>query len=246
MMRSQLCFLRNIARVSSTPEGKRIRCAQRRSVASPIIPLLVPRRLTKSSLDNAGSFVTLDGISEFSLEVKKSRFVAYAARTENEEEAELFFDELRDPGASHNCWAYQIGAKYRFSDDGEPGGTAGRPILSAIQGAGLDEVAVLVVRYFGGTKLGTGGLVRAYGAAALGCLQAARHITVYKKVLAMLDVPFDSIGRVYSMLQKYGGEKVHEDYGTSGMVSLTLSLAAGDAERMREELRDATMKRWER
>eukprot|EP00898_Chlorokybus_atmophyticus_P006768 jgi/Chlat1/7092/Chrsp57S00531 len=79
-------------------------------------------------------------------EVKRSRFITHAAAVDAESAAFKFFDEVRDPSASHNCWAYKIGGSYRFSDDGEPGGTAGRPILSAIEGESLDHVAVLVVR----------------------------------------------------------------------------------------------------
>ena len=83
-----------------------------------------------------------------------------------------FFAANSDPEATHNCWAYKIGQEYRFNDDGEPGGTAGRPILQAIEGQGMDRVAVLVVRWFGGVKLGAGGLVRAYGGCAANCGRA--------------------------------------------------------------------------
>lgn len=74
-----------------------------------------------------------------------------------------FLQAVQDLQATHNCWAYKVGAQYRFSDDGEPAGTAGRPILSAIEAQHLDRVMVVVTRYFGGIKLGVGGLVRAYG-----------------------------------------------------------------------------------
>jgi putative IMPACT (imprinted ancient) family translation regulator len=87
-----------------------------------------------------------------------------------------------DPKASHNCFAYKIGAEFRSTDDGEPGGTAGRPILRAIETEGLDHVCVLIIRYFGGTKLGAGGLVRAYGGAARECLRASERKFVPKMV----------------------------------------------------------------
>ena len=80
---------------------------------------------------------------------------------------------IADPTATHNCWAYRIGSEYRFSDDGEPAGTAGRPILAAIDGQGCDQVVVVVTRWYGGIKLGAGGLVRAYGGCAAECLRAA-------------------------------------------------------------------------
>lgn len=106
-------------------------------------------------------------------EVKKSRFVATAAPVASPKEAMDFVKAKGDPAASHNCFAYVIGAEYRFSDDGEPGGTAGRPMLSALEGSGFDGVCVLVTRYYGGTQLGAGGLVRAYGGAASKVLENA-------------------------------------------------------------------------
>lgn len=90
-----------------------------------------------------------------------------------------------DPTASHSCWAYVVGDQYRCSDDGEPSGTAGKPMLSAIQSEGLDQVCVLVVRFFGGTKLGAGGLVRAYGGAARQCLQEAPRVFMPTQVRAL-------------------------------------------------------------
>ena len=87
-------------------------------------------------------------------EIQKSRFIAEAAPVASEEEALAFLAENREPEATHNGYAYKIGLLYRFSDDGEPSGTAGKPILHAIEAQGLDRVAVLVVRYFGGVKLG--------------------------------------------------------------------------------------------
>src|SRR5690606_2732749 len=87
-----------------------------------------------------------------------------------------FIEAHHAADASHHCWAYRIGNEYRYSDDGEPGGTAGRPILQAIDGQGYDRVVVLVVRWFGGIKLGTGGLIRAYGGCAANCLRAGTRI----------------------------------------------------------------------
>ena len=90
------------------------------------------------------------------LEIKRSRFIANAARADCADQAAEFVDQVRDPQATHNCWAWRVGSAYRSSDDGEPGGTAGRPILSAIDGQRLDHVVVVVTRYFGGIKLGAG------------------------------------------------------------------------------------------
>ncbi|MCU0692466.1 MAG: YigZ family protein, partial [Polyangiaceae bacterium] len=109
---------------------------------------------------------TLRADAEHECLIKKSRFLARAARADTADEAMAFLQRVRDDTASHNCWAYRIGELYRFSDDGEPGGTAGRPILSAIEGQRVDHVMVVVARHFGGIKLGAGGLVRAYGGTA--------------------------------------------------------------------------------
>lgn len=101
---------------------------------------------------------TLLGPAQLQLEVRKSRFLAHAAPVADAEAALAFIAATSVREATHNCWAWRIGAQYRFNDDGEPGGSAGRPILAAIEGQGLDQVVVLVTRWFGGIKLGVGGL----------------------------------------------------------------------------------------
>lgn len=119
---------------------------------------------------------TLANPTELTEEIKKSRFIVNAAPIINAEQAAQFIDSISDPNATHNCWAWKIGQQYRFNDDGEPTSTAGRPILSAIEGQDCDQVIVVVTRYFGGIKLGTGGLIRAYGGSASHCLQQAELI----------------------------------------------------------------------
>ncbi|MDZ4337631.1 MAG: YigZ family protein [Pseudomonas sp.] len=116
---------------------------------------------------------TLLGPCEYREEIRKSRFIALAAPVTCAAEAQAFITAHSDASASHNCWAWKVGQQYRFSDDGEPGGTAGRPILAAIEAQEMDQVAVLVIRFYGGIQLGTGGLARAYGGSANKCLQAA-------------------------------------------------------------------------
>lgn len=119
---------------------------------------------------------TLLGPCDYREEIRKSRFIALAAPVSSAAEAQAFVAAHSDASASHNCWAWKVGQQYRFSDDGEPGGTAGRPILAAIEAQDMDQVAVLVIRFYGGIQLGTGGLARAYGGSANKCLQAApRH-----------------------------------------------------------------------
>lgn len=107
------------------------------------------------------------------VEIKKSRFLAQAATANSPEAAMAFVDSLRGNGGGHHCWAYRIGQAYRFNDDGEPASSAGKPILAAIDGQGFDHTVVVVTRWFGGIKLGVGGLIRAYGGTAAQCLQQA-------------------------------------------------------------------------
>nr|P32438.1 RecName: Full=IMPACT family member in pol 5'region [Thermus thermophilus] len=132
--------------------------------------------------------------------IQRSRFLAKAAPAASEEEALAFLAAHREPQATHNAYAYRIGPLYRFSDDGEPR-APGRPILHAIEAAGLDRVVVLVVRYFGGVKLGAGGLVRAYGGVAAEALRRAPKAPLLDWVEVAFRVPFPEVGRVHGLLR---------------------------------------------
>lgn len=116
---------------------------------------------------------TLAAAHQQELLVQKSRFLAHAAPAASPDAALAVLNAARATPATHHCWAWRIGAQYRSSDDGEPGGTAGRPILAAIDGAGLDQLIVVVTRWYGGIKLGAGGLVRAYAGVTAECLRLA-------------------------------------------------------------------------
>src|SRR5688500_7406689 len=116
---------------------------------------------------------TLAQAVSISEEIKKSRFLCQAAPVATPEAALEFLAQISDPQATHNCWAYRIGQHYRFSDDGEPVGTAGKPMLQAIDGQGFDQVVAVVTRWYGGIKLGAGGLMRAYGGVTAQCLRLA-------------------------------------------------------------------------
>jgi len=146
------------------------------------------------------AFITLAEPAGFEEEIKKSRFVCYAARVDSVEEAQVFLESVRDPQATHNCWAYKIGQQYRFSDDGEPGGTAGQPILRAIEGHGLDHVMAVVIRYFGGVKLGAGGLVRAYGGVTAECLRRARKMEIVPRTRLLVEIPYALSSKLYPLL----------------------------------------------
>ncbi len=166
--------------------------------------------------------------------IKKSRFIATATPVATVEEALSLISDLSKPDATHNCWAYKIGDEYRFYDDGEPGGTAGRPILNAIEGRSLDNVVVVVTRYFGGIKLGAGGLVRAYGGAAAECLRTTEIIPLKCEINLSISVPFTGVGALYAILEKLDAKKTNESFTTHGVV-LDITI---DAEK-KEELTGA-------
>ncbi|ATO20780.1 hypothetical protein BS636_14370 [Acinetobacter sp. LoGeW2-3] len=124
---------------------------------------------------------TIASLVSFEEEIKKSRFQAFAIPVESEQDVKDFLEAYRDPTTTHQCWAWKIGHNVRFNDDGEPSGTAGRPILATIEGNELTNILVLVNRWYGGIKLGTGGLVRAYGGCAGQCLVLAEKIELIEK-----------------------------------------------------------------
>lgn len=130
----------------------------------------------------AAPLFTLAGPAQYVEEIKKSRFLTFAAPVSSPEAALAFFASVSDPTATHNCWAFRVGQTYRFNDDGEPGGTAGRPMLQAIDGQQCDRVAVLCIRWYGGINLGTGGLARAYGGGAAQCLRLADRVEIIDTV----------------------------------------------------------------
>jgi len=174
-------------------------------------------------------------------EIKKSRFVATAAPVASPKEAMDFVKAKGDPAASHNCFAYVIGAEYRFSDDGEPGGTAGRPMLSALEGSGFDGICVLVTRYYGGTQLGAGGLVRAYGGAASKVLEMAPRQVAFPTVTCTVIAPDAShVDAVYRCLDKYDATKEDEEYSDDGSVYVELSVERGKTDELAATLADLT------
>lgn len=185
---------------------------------------------------------TLAATAEHAIEVKHSRFIAQAAPATTPEAAMAFLARNADPQATHNCWAYRIGAEYRSSDDGEPAGTAGRPILAAIEGQGYDQVVALVTRWYGGIKLGAGGLVRAYGGAAAECLRLAQRRALVVLCEVRITCPFDDLGNLHAALAVREAEKISEDFLETG-VSLRLRLPATQLDALKNQLRDATRNR---
>jgi uncharacterized YigZ family protein len=185
---------------------------------------------------------TLAAPASHEIEVKHSRFLARAAPVECPADALAFHAEIARAPATHHCWAYRIGLEYRSSDDGEPAGTAGRPILAAIDGQGFDLVVVVVTRWYGGVKLGAGGLVRAYGRAAAECLRTAprRVLVAYREL--DLQAPFEDTGAVYAALAQHGAVRLDERFATDG-VRLRVRVPADCVDDLVAHLRDATRNR---
>ncbi len=177
-----------------------------------------------------------------SLEIKHSRFIAHAAPIDDSAQALEFVRTVSVADATHNCWAYRHGGEYRSSDDGEPAGTAGRPILAAIDGQGLDRIVVVVTRWYGGIKLGAGGLVRAYGGTAAECLRLAPRRTLVALATLGLACRFDDIGTVHAALSAHQAVRQHEDFAADGL-HLRVQLPLDQVEGLKSRLRDATRNR---
>ena len=166
------------------------------------------------------AYITIREYGEDSFIEKKSEFIGYAKRVENEEEAKAFVAEIKSKHkqARHNCWAYVIGENMgiqRYSDDGEPQGTAGIPTLEVIKKEDLRDVVVVVTRYFGGVKLGAGGLVRAYTKGAKIGIDAAKVIekVMYKEVRIKID--YNQLGKVQNEIMNmnyFVKDTIYEDY----------------------------------
>ena len=188
------------------------------------------------------SLHTLVSPATHAIEVKHSRFIANALPVANPEDALQALASVSVADATHNCWAYRIGHAYRSSDDGEPAGTAGRPILAAIDGQGIDQVVVVVTRWFGGVKLGVGGLVRAYGGAAAECLRRADRVALVAMSELALQLPFDELGVVHAALAAAGAEKTAEIFDADG-ARLQVRLPQDSIDGLKSRLRDATRNR---
>lgn len=197
---------------------------------------------------NADSYrVLLEG-GQGEYEEKKSRFIATVRKCESEEEAAAFIEEMKKKywDARHNCSAFVLGSRgelTRCSDDGEPSGTAGRPMLEVLQGEGIRNIAVVVTRYFGGVLLGTGGLVRAYTQAVK---EGLKNCTVGRMRYGheiRVTTDYNGIGKILYLLGNAGIEPVSSEY--MDKVTLRIILPAEDAEKLRKEMVEATSGRAE-
>lgn len=167
--------------------------------------------------------------SEAEIVEKKSRFIATVKPVTSEEEAVAFIDEMKKKywNARHNCSAFVIGANNeltRCSDDGEPSGTAGKPMLEVLLGQEIHNVVVVVTRYFGGILLGTGGLVRAYQAAVKEGLLASKILDKYEGVHYLIETDYNGIGKIQYILAKENVNILNTDYTDKVVVETVLKL----------------------
>jgi len=187
------------------------------------------------------SFQSPVGVNRAELIVKKSRFIAYGFKATSRDEAMSQLDGLRDkyPDARHHCWAYLLGSPHApksvaMSDDGEPSGTAGKPILNVLQHKSVGDILVVVVRYFGGIKLGAGGLVRAYSGATQNLYDQLVTEEQVPQDLLVLQCSFEEEQRIRHFLAQYQGNVEHCSY--SAHVSMTVQLPTQHAEAFKQVL----------
>lgn len=181
------------------------------------------------------------GVGE--LEEKKSRFIATTLPVSSQEEALEFIEKMKKKywDARHNCFAYVLGDRHeiqRFSDDGEPGGTAGKPMLDVLLGEDIHNIAVVVTRYFGGTLLGTGGLVRAYSGAVKEGLAASVILEKQQGQNFLLTADYSDLGKVQYLLLNQNIPILSEDYGAE--VSFQVLIPVDQVENVTGLLVDGT------
>jgi len=179
--------------------------------------------------DAAQPYRVVTGGAQAELKEKGSRFLAVVRAVADEREAEALVEECRalHPDATHHCFAWRLGrpALERASDAGEPVGTAGQPMLRALRGAELSDVAAVVSRWFGGTKLGKGGLARAYAGAVLAALRELPTAWRVPTVLVRVTAPFDRLGAVKALIRPPEVELVEESYaGSEPRLTLRVAL----------------------
>jgi uncharacterized YigZ family protein len=177
--------------------------------------------------------------------VSRSRFICFLAPCSSVNDAKQMLKKLQllHPQASHHCSAFLSGRPedsqgYGFSDDGEPSGTAGKPMLSMLQGSGVGEICAIVVRYFGGTKLGTGGLQRAYGASVRQALTLLKTENKVPMVQRSLVCDYQQINTIHYLLEQVNGKIITQDY--AGNINLVISLPEEHIVQIQEQLKTLT------
>ncbi|HCM63273.1 MAG TPA: IMPACT family protein [Morganella sp. (in: Bacteria)] len=179
----------------------------------------------------------------FTEEIKKSRFITLLQHTDGVDDAKQFIQSVKDeyPDARHHCWAFVAGRpddsqKLGFSDDGEPTGTAGKPIIAQLLGSEIGEITAVVVRYFGGIKLGTGGLVRAYGNGVQQSLKLLITKIKVPQILCEITCDYSFINQIELLVRQVEGTVITSDFGAD--VTLRISIPATLLCEVGDKLRD--------
>jgi putative IMPACT (imprinted ancient) family translation regulator len=189
---------------------------------------------------------TLHDLSRYRHEAKNSKFDAVVGSVASSEEAMTFIKENSNDKVNHNCWAYRLRDGYcRASDDGEPGGTAGKPILDALEKGEVHDAVCVVTRFYGGVKLGMGGLQRAYRAAAAGAVEHATLQEIHPMSHVAVHVLPTQIGSFYkglSMMDQTLVKKLQESTSPKGEQLITLRLSAKNLLVLERECADLQVK----
>lgn len=186
-------------------------------------------------------YLTIKAAGNITLEINKSIFIAHTARTETEEQALSFAADLRKKyhDATHNCFACIAGPQDDFQkadDDGEPSGTAGKPMLEVIKKSRLSDTSIVVTRYFGGIKLGGGGLIRAYGKSASEAVRAAGTVERILHVRIGIDISYYLLGPMENQLRNQGYSVVDKQF--TDMVRLSVLAESGHEEQLQKFVTD--------
>jgi len=171
--------------------------------------------------------------------IRNSRFIGVCGPAADEAAAKAFIEQHGAPGCRHVCFAFRCGDIVRFDDAGEPGGTAGRPILAALEHWNLDRSVAVVSRFFGGVKLGTGGLARAYGGTAMEAIADAGTEPIIETCRLECRVPFDSAGDLHLLVERVGAAKLEEHWDENGL-RLVVEIEKDGADGFVEELTGIT------
>lgn len=180
---------------------------------------------------NEQTYLTISKEASCELNIERSRFIGHCMETPNEAEAKSFIESIKTKHsqANHNCYAYRIQAgeypQEYFNDQGEPSGTAGKPILGAIQRLNLLNVTVVVTRYFGGKKLGVRGLIEAYGKTASSVLEQAGTLLKIPKCSMTLNYPYNEHSKIIYQLKQVEAENIATEFGESVQTSFLIPLS---------------------
>ena len=180
-------------------------------------------------------YLTVNGKKEREEIIERSKFICFLSHVEDEEEAKEFVEKIKKEHslATHNCYAYiadEMGLIQKFSDDGEPQGTAGLPMLNTLKNLGLKKVVSVVTRYFGGIKLGTGGLARAYGGAVSECVKVAEIVSMQEVVFLDILTDYDMYSKLLNLITRLDIPVISTDFTNDVSVKLAVKLENENSE----------------